>query len=103
MRTELAIHVEKVTLTRRQVFPALFNENYVQVKKLLLVLLFICIACSVWAQRVITGKVTDARDNTPLVGVNITVKGSKTGTTTDQDGNYRISAQANATLIFSNI
>ena len=53
------------------------------------------------AQDVITGKVTDSRDGSALPDVNVKLKGSKTVTTTDVNGQFRIQAPANAVLIFS--
>lgn len=38
----------------------------------------------------ISGKVTSADDGSPLVGVNVVIKGSNVGTVTDLDGNYKI-------------
>ncbi len=40
--------------------------------------------------RTITGQVTDANDGSPLPGVSVTVKGTKTGTVTDKTGTYSI-------------
>lgn len=55
-------------------------------------------------KRTVTGVVTDAVDGTPLVGVNIVVKGQKGGTITDLDGKYSISISgSNAVLVFSYI
>ena len=51
--------------------------------------------------KVITGVVTDAGNGEPLPGVNIVVKGTNTGTTTDFDGKYSIKADAGQTLTFS--
>ncbi len=42
------------------------------------------------AQRVITGRVTSAEDGTSIPGVQIVIKGTLFGTTTDIDGKYRI-------------
>ncbi|WP_149276671.1 SusC/RagA family TonB-linked outer membrane protein [Pareuzebyella sediminis] len=53
-------------------------------------------------QTTVTGTVTDA-SGIPLAGASVVVKGTTRGTTTDFDGNYSISAEANATLIFSYI
>ncbi len=41
--------------------------------------------------RTITGTVRSATDNNALPGVNVLVKGSSTGTTTNADGAYSIS------------
>ncbi|WP_420147978.1 SusC/RagA family TonB-linked outer membrane protein [Spirosoma sp.] len=49
----------------------------------------------------ISGQVTSSDDNAGLPGVSVSVKGTNQGTLTDATGNYRISAGANATLIFS--
>ncbi|WP_143307652.1 SusC/RagA family TonB-linked outer membrane protein [Chitinophaga vietnamensis] len=51
--------------------------------------------------RKITGKVIDARDNSPLPGVSVQIKGTNTGTQTKPDGTYSIDAPAGSTLIFS--
>ncbi len=51
--------------------------------------------------RTITGTVRSATDNNALPGVNVLVKGSSTGTTTNADGAYTITAPDNATLVFS--
>jgi TonB-dependent SusC/RagA subfamily outer membrane receptor len=50
----------------------------------------------------VTGEVTDSRDGSTLIGVNVTVKGTTIGTITDIDGKYRIDVSGNeAVLIFS--
>ena len=51
--------------------------------------------------KVITGVVTDAGNGEPLPGVNILVKGTNNGTTTDFDGKYSIKANLGETLVFS--
>lgn len=48
----------------------------------------------------INGNVTDT-DGEPLIGVNILVKGTATGTVTDFNGDYTLDAGADATLVFS--
>jgi TonB-dependent SusC/RagA subfamily outer membrane receptor len=52
----------------------------------------------------ITGTVVSSTDNMGLPGVNVTVKGTTTGTVTDADGKYAIDLKlAGATLVFSSI
>ena len=66
-------------------------------------LLFLWLACStaVLAQeRQISGSIKDA-NGAGLPGVSIVVKGTTTGTTTNAEGRYSISAGSNATLVFS--
>jgi TonB-linked SusC/RagA family outer membrane protein len=49
----------------------------------------------------VSGRVTSAEDTSPIPGVNVVVKGTTVGTTTDIDGRYTISTQSNATLVFT--
>ncbi len=49
----------------------------------------------------ITGRVFDGRDNSPLPGVTVQVKGTNTGTQTGADGSYSLNAPAGATLVFT--
>ncbi|WP_443946170.1 SusC/RagA family TonB-linked outer membrane protein [Pedobacter sp. AW1-32] len=49
----------------------------------------------------VKGKVVDGGDKSTLPGVTILVKGTQNGTQTDANGNYSISAPANATLVFN--
>lgn len=64
-------------------------------------LLFLCLFLSAAAQqRVISGQLHQT-DGSPLPGVNIIVKNTNRGTTTDIDGNYRITAQPGDVLVFS--
>lgn len=51
-------------------------------------------------QNTVSGTVTDSF-GTPLPGANVVVQGTTTGTQTDFDGNYSITADGNATLVFS--
>ena len=53
-----------------------------------------------FAQRTVSGKVTDDTGE-GLPGVNVVVKGTTTGVTTDLDGNYQLSVEDGATLVFS--
>lgn len=49
----------------------------------------------------ITGHVTDATTNQPLAGVNVIIKGTASGTTTDSEGMFGIQANDDDVLIFS--
>ncbi|GAA4438206.1 TonB-dependent receptor [Ravibacter arvi] len=53
------------------------------------------------APQKLTGIVYDAGNENPLPGVNVMVKGSQQGTTTDVNGNFSLTAPAGATLAFS--
>ncbi|WP_232064877.1 TonB-dependent receptor plug domain-containing protein [Rhodocytophaga rosea] len=66
------------------------------------ILLLTCLGFLVQAQnKTITGKVTSLDSREGLPGVNVTVKGTTTGTSTDADGNYSLGVPPNATLTFS--
>ncbi len=58
---------------------------------------------SAFAQsRTVKGKITASEDGSALPGVNIIIKGTSTGTTTDVEGNYSINAPSgDAILVFS--
>lgn len=49
--------------------------------------------------RKITGQVTDGKDNSPLPGVTVQVKGTSTGTQTGPDGRFSLDAPAGATSL----
>ena len=76
-------------------------------RKILRFLFFLALAAGVYAparaqnETTVTGKVTSADDNSPLPGVSVVVKGTQTGTTTNADGVYSITAPGNGTLAFS--
>jgi TonB-linked SusC/RagA family outer membrane protein len=53
-------------------------------------------------QQTVSGKVTDSQSGEVLAGVNVVVKGTTTGTSTDARGNYSLNvADKNVTLVFS--
>ncbi len=62
------------------------------------VLLFV--GWNAFAQRTVTGKVTDANGEA-LIGVNVLERGTSNGTISDVNGNYSVSVQDNAVLVFS--
>ncbi|WP_296618987.1 SusC/RagA family TonB-linked outer membrane protein [Marivirga sp.] len=69
-----------------------------------LFMMSICMLCysGVQAQtRTVSGTVTEASSGQTLPGVNVTVKGTSTGTTTDFDGNYKLSVDQDDVLEFS--
>ncbi len=55
-----------------------------------------------FGQQSVSGVVTDAEDGSALIGVNVVVKGTTVGTTTDLDGGYSLQVpDANSILVFS--
>ena len=69
-------------------------------KILLLMVLFAGCVVQVWAQRPVTGTVTDDGGN-PLGGVSVVIEGTTTGAFTDSEGKFSLDVPAGASLIFS--
>lgn len=75
-----------------------------QKRSFLVVVMFLIgtLFTSLYAQtHTVTGKVTDKEMGEPLIGVNVLIKGTSTGTITDFDGNYTLEASASDVLVFS--
>ena len=71
-------------------------------KKLLMVFfVFICFLLSAAAQqKTITGVVTGAEDNLPVIGATVMIKGTTVGVATDLDGKYSIAVTEGAVIEF---
>lgn len=74
-------------------------------KSLITTLINLCFVFVLAAQGTITvkGRVLDQSNNEPVIGCSVYLKGSSTGTITDVDGMYEISAPSDGTLVFSYI
>lgn len=70
--------------------------------KCIVLLLFTIATMSVYAQRTVTGKVTD-QSGLPLPGVSVQEKGTKNGTSTNSAGSFTISVNPGSVLTFSSI
>ena len=67
--------------------------------KLTLLLVVLLLHLQVLAQRqTITGKITDASNNGTIAGVSVRVKSSGMGTTTDNDGAFKVEANSTDVL-----
>jgi TonB-linked SusC/RagA family outer membrane protein len=53
--------------------------------------------------RLISGKITSSEDGSGIPGVSVSIKGSSKGTSSDADGNYKISVAGAAVLSYSSI
>ncbi|HEX4875509.1 MAG TPA: TonB-dependent receptor [Chitinophagaceae bacterium] len=72
-------------------------------KRLLLMLMLLMPGTILLAQQLrVSGKVADANGK-GIEGVSVTVKGTKTGTTTNSAGDFSINAAKDATLVFSSV
>jgi TonB-linked SusC/RagA family outer membrane protein len=74
-------------------------------KNVMMLLLALTMSLSLMAQqRRVTGTVTDSRDNSAMIGVNIMEKGTLNGTVTDIDGNFSLNVTTeDPVLVFSSI
>ncbi len=67
----------------------------------IVVLSFFLAQSTLYAQKTVSGVVTDAKDGSTLVGVTVLVKNTTTGTTTDLNGHYTLTVPDDAILVFS--
>lgn len=80
------------------------KHSYLLLKTLWFFITILATANFVHAQsRTVSGKVTSSEDGSAIPGVNILVKNTTTGSVTDVDGNYSISVNDDAILVFSSI
>ena len=63
---------------------------------------FFCVASAIAQTKTVTGQITDTYGD-PVVGANIMIKGTQEGTMSDQDGNFSLKVQNNATLVVTYI
>jgi TonB-dependent starch-binding outer membrane protein SusC len=71
-------------------------------KKLLITTMMIFSFSVIFAQKKITGKVTDSGNGSTLPGASVVLKGTATGVSTDVNGDYSISVPSNGgTLVYS--
>jgi TonB-linked SusC/RagA family outer membrane protein len=70
----------------------------------LFLLLSMFLVLPVWAQNniLVKGRITN-EVNQPVVGASVVLKGTKTGTTTNDNGEYQLTVPANGTLVITSI
>ncbi len=61
-------------------------------------LLLLCLNTAI-AQKLVTGRVTDSKDGSPLSGVSVKVKGSNAGVSTANDGTFSITVPKGSTTL----
>src|SRR5947199_8780520 len=75
----------------------MFLKRLLHMRSMLSFSLLIFISISALAQdKVVTGKVMDSKDGTPVVGATVTVKGTNIGTATSVDGTFKLTVPASA-------
>lgn len=69
-------------------------------KNFMLFLMTLFLSCHVMAQQTtITGTITDGADGSPLIGANVLVKGTGTGSIADINGNFSVSVPAGKNVL----
>jgi TonB-linked SusC/RagA family outer membrane protein len=61
------------------------------------------VVSNVFQDRTVSGRVVSSEDNEGLPGVNVIVKGTSQGTVTDVNGDYKLQASSEATLVYSSV
>ncbi len=69
----------------------------------LLAAVFVLSTVSVLAQRVITGRVTDSKDGSPIVGATVKARGENVTTTTGADGTFTLKTKSSSTIDISDV
>ena len=72
-------------------------KNLLKVSCFILCCLFVIPALA--QNKTVTGKVTDSKDGTPLIGASVVAKGSTSGAITDINGAFTVSVPASATSL----
>ncbi len=84
-------------MTNKKIYTIMKKKIYL----LLTFLLTLAIQISFAQVKTITGVVKEAGSGDPLPGVNVLIKGTNAGASTDFDGKYTIKAEPGQTLVFS--
>ena len=63
-------------------------QSMKQINKLSMLLAFCLCSFTIFAQTTVKGKVTDGKE--PVIGANVTIKGTTDGTVTDMDGKFEL-------------
>ena len=89
----------KLCLLHRKSQSSSQHRDTTHIQKLILVILFLLTSPFLFAQTIVTGKVTSG--DMALSGVTVQVKSTNTGTQTDANGQFSINAPSGGTLVFS--
>jgi len=88
--------------TLNSLLTAVFLPVFKHPRSISFLAMILCFSTLSLAQQTISGTVTDDETKETLIGVNILIEGSSTGTTTDVNGSFKLEVgELPATLIFS--
>ncbi|MFZ4542783.1 MAG: SusC/RagA family TonB-linked outer membrane protein [Saprospiraceae bacterium] len=71
----------------------------IDLKSLILIVSLFLFGTTAYAQRTISGKISDKENGEALIGANVKVSGTGTGAVSDLDGNYSLQVPAGATQL----
>lgn len=75
------------------------NASRSRALSILLLVIMGIFSSGVYGQKLVSGRVTDASDQSPMPGVTVLVKGSTLGTTTDFEGNFQLNVPDEGSMI----
>ena len=75
------------------------NVKITFMRSFTLIAMLLLLSNFAFAQRTVTGTVTDSKTGETLIGANVLAVGTDVGTSTDIDGNYSITVPAGATVL----
>ncbi|RZK46953.1 MAG: TonB-dependent receptor, partial [Pedobacter sp.] len=91
----------KIFLQRTLIRPGKSHRSII--KRLVGILSFMCLTLAASSQNItVRGKILNEA-GTAVSNASVSIKGASTGTTSDENGNYSLSAPQNATLVFSSV
>jgi TonB-linked SusC/RagA family outer membrane protein len=76
----------------------MYLKNLLKVSCVTLLLCFFILP-AIAQNKTVSGKVTDSKDGSPLIGVSIVAKGTSAGAITDVNGTFKLSVSASATTL----
>src|ERR1035437_6610678 len=75
----------------------MYFKNLLKVSCFILLCFFVMPAIA--QNKTVTGKVTDSKDGSPIIGASVLAKGTSAGAITDVNGSFKLSAPASATIL----
>ena len=103
-KTKVRANVLKMDLSvlRKPQASRICRDGTSHLRGLLLGFIMLLMVGVAFGQKTISGKITDASNDSPLIGVNVLVKGTSSGTVSDFEGNYSLTVPGpDAVLEFS--
>ena len=81
----------------------IFNDNQNNIMKIIAIIIAVLCTAPVFAQTVVKGKITDAKDGSPIAGATVKVKGGKSSAGSNTDGTFELNSKIGSTLEITEI